>query len=66
MNLKTLLFRLLSAFILIIPAFYNGFPLVYSDTGAYISSGMELIFPIDRPITYGLFMRLCSLIEQTF
>jgi hypothetical protein len=42
-------------------AFYNGFPLVYSDTSTYLASGFELETPVDRPITYGLFLRLTSL-----
>jgi hypothetical protein len=44
-----------------IPAFYNGFPLVYSDTGTYIDSGMSLYVPVDRPIFYGLFIEIFSL-----
>lgn len=44
-----------------IDAFYNGFPIVYSDTSTYIASGLELETPFDRPITYGLFLRLFSL-----
>lgn len=46
---------------LLIPAIYNGFPLVYSDTGAYIASGFEGTVPGDRPISYGLFLRHSSL-----
>ncbi len=42
-------------------AFYNGFPLVYSDTSTYLASGFELETPADRPITYGLFVRITSL-----
>ncbi len=42
-------------------AFYNGFPIVYSDTATYLSSGFELETPVDRPITYGLFIRAASL-----
>jgi hypothetical protein len=42
-------------------AFYNGYPLVTSDTGAYISNGFELSFPRDRLITYSLFLRGTSL-----
>ncbi len=45
------------ALCLMIPAFYNGYPIVFSDTGTYIGSGVELYFPVDRPITYGLFIR---------
>lgn len=43
------------------PALVNGFPFVYSDTSTYISSGFELKTPIDRPIVYGLFIRLAGL-----
>lgn len=52
---------LLSACGLLIPAIYNGFPLVYSDTGAYIASGFQGTVPGDRPISYGLFLRHSSL-----
>ncbi|MCR9171150.1 MAG: hypothetical protein NXI10_01565 [bacterium] len=44
-------------------AFYNNFPLVYSDTGTYLDSGFKGIVPPDRPIFYGLFMRHVSLAE---
>lgn len=37
-------------------AFYNGYPLVYSDTGTYIGSGFEGQIPNDRPVVYGLFL----------
>ncbi|AII51812.1 hypothetical protein [Hymenobacter sp. APR13] len=47
--------------ILLSAALYNGFPLVTSDTGAYINSGFHLEVPRDRPIVYGLFLRLTSL-----
>jgi len=46
---------------LMLPAFYNGYPLVYSDTGTYIASGFEGKVPNSRPITYGLFIRHSSL-----
>ncbi|HLG03482.1 MAG TPA: hypothetical protein VI731_07790 [Bacteroidia bacterium] len=42
-------------------AFYNWFPLIYSDTGTYITSGFENFAPIDRPIIYGWFIRHSSL-----
>ncbi len=44
--------------ILMIVGFYNGYPLVYSDTGTYIFSGIEKFIPNDRPVTYGLFISL--------
>jgi hypothetical protein len=43
-----------------IDAFYNGYPLIYSDTGTYLASGFQLETPVDRPITYGLFIKLAS------
>lgn len=61
MLLKKVLFYLLAAFTLLIPAFYNGYPLVYSDTGSYIQSGMDLVIPEHRTIMYGLFVRFFSL-----
>lgn len=42
-------------------AFINGFPIVYSDTSTYLASGFQLETPFDRPITYGLFLRVFSL-----
>lgn len=45
------------AIILLWGALYNGFPLVYNDTGTYLSSGLTLELPLDRPIFYGLFLR---------
>lgn len=47
--------------LLIWPALYNGYPILYSDSGAYVASGMLLDIPIDRPITYGLFIRITSI-----
>lgn len=49
--------------ILSIIAFINGYPLVYSDTGTYVVSGWMLEVPIDRPIAYGLFIRLFASIS---
>ena len=48
---------LISCFI----GFYNSYPLVYSDTGSYLSSGFLGEVPLDRPIFYGLFLRHISL-----
>jgi len=42
------------------PAFYNGYPLVNSDDGTYINSGFMLYRPDDRPLVYGLFLRVFS------
>jgi hypothetical protein len=43
------------------PALYNGYPLLYPDTGTYIASGHSGIIPVDRPVFYGLFLRHISL-----
>ncbi|MCB9169021.1 MAG: hypothetical protein H6594_01560 [Flavobacteriales bacterium] len=43
------------------PAIWNGYPLLYSDSATYVVSGMRAFMPPDRPITYGLFIRITSL-----
>ena len=55
------LFLLSICFVLIWPALYNGYPLVYSDTGTYIAAGYTKEVPVDRPIIYCLFVRHMSL-----
>ncbi len=47
--------------ILLIPALYNGYPLVFSDTGTYLYSGFDGFVPKDRPLPYGLFVKAFSL-----
>lgn len=59
--LKTSITISLGAFVLLLSAYLNGFPIVYSDTSTYLASGFELETPFDRPITYGLFLWLSSL-----
>lgn len=54
-------FLFIASLVLLWGAFYNGFPIVYSDTSTYLSSGFEFETPADRPITYGLFIYLTSL-----
>jgi hypothetical protein len=41
-------------------ALFDNYPIVTADSGAYISSGFTMNPPIDRPIFYGLFIRLTS------
>src|SRR3972149_5980708 len=60
-NYKTLFVSIIGAISLLGFAFYNGYPIVYSDTSTYIASGFTLQPPVDRPITYGLFIWLTSL-----
>jgi hypothetical protein len=49
------------ALILIWPAVWNRFPLIFSDSGAYISSAFTFWVPVDRPLGYGLFIRFFSM-----
>ena len=42
-------------------ALWNGYPLLYPDSASYIQSGAILETPVDRPITYGLFLRVVTL-----
>jgi len=38
----------------------NYYPLMFSDTGSYVISGMTLELPNDRPVMYGLLINLTS------
>jgi hypothetical protein len=59
-----LLTWLLGTLVLSIPALWNGYPLVYSDTGTYIYSAADLFVPDDRPVGYGLWVRCTSLMSS--
>ncbi|MFZ4521612.1 MAG: hypothetical protein ACOYNC_07900 [Bacteroidales bacterium] len=50
-----------SAIVLCYLAFYNGFPYFYSDTGTYLWSGFGTYRPVDRPLSYGIFLKHTSL-----
>lgn len=52
-----LLYLVGTAFLIIALAFFNRYPLVYSDTGTYIRSAFTLHPPVDRPIGYSLIIR---------
>lgn len=47
-------------FLLLFPALYNGYPLVNSDFGTFLPSGFKPAMPVDRPITYGILLRIFS------
>ena len=52
----------ISAFVLLAPlllacAFWNGFPLIYYDTGAYVLEGLGWHFLAERSPAYSLFLR---------
>lgn len=63
-RLINLLMILAAAFVLLIPAIWNGFPHVYSDTGAYLATAFEGTIPLGRPTGYGLFIRYTALGNQ--
>jgi hypothetical protein len=56
-----ILYLISGTVVLSVAGFYNGYPLTFIDSGAYIRSGFTLVKPIDKPIIYGLFIRLTSL-----
>ena len=47
---------LLAACVFAWPVYWNGFPLVFSDTGVYIAAALEHFAPWDRPIFYSVFL----------
>jgi hypothetical protein len=46
----------LAAFALLAPALFNGFPLVFADTGGYLARPFERTLEIGRSALYGAFM----------
>jgi len=52
----------LAFFIFITPALWNGFPLIFTDSLSYLTSGVDIVAPVDRPIFYGLFIRTFNII----
>ena len=60
-NLKKYNIHFLGALMLLLAALWNHFPLVTSDTGAYIENAYHLYLPNDRPITYSYFTIISSM-----
>src|SRR6187402_892128 len=61
-NKSLLLQFVLTTILLSIPAFYNRYPFLYSDSGTYLVSLFDKQFvPMDRPFGYGFMMRFASL-----
>ncbi|MBS1940367.1 MAG: hypothetical protein JST38_05770 [Bacteroidetes bacterium] len=56
-KIRIALYLLCSTFLISALAFYNGYPLVFSDSGTYIRSAFTLVPPADRPVAYGLIIR---------
>jgi hypothetical protein len=46
----------LAALFLVWPAIWNGYPIVFADTGTYISQAIHRYAGWDRPVFYSLFM----------
>lgn len=55
-----------SALLLMWPAFYNGYPLVFADSGTYVASIVHGWVGWDRPIFYGLFLFVTHLTVSTW
>jgi hypothetical protein len=53
---STALVLVVAALLLLWPAFWNGYPLVFADTGTYLSQAIEHYAGWDRPIFYSLFL----------
>lgn len=51
---------LAGAGVLLWPALYNGWPLVFTDTGAFLFAALELHPQWDKPIAYSLFLHFLS------
>jgi hypothetical protein len=47
---------LAAAAVLLWPALWNGYPIVFADTGTYLSQALHLYAGWDRPVFYSLFM----------
>nr|WP_294531276.1 hypothetical protein [uncultured Rhodopila sp.] len=47
---------LAAAALLLWPALWNGYPIVFADTGTYLSQALHLYAGWDRPVFYSLFM----------
>jgi hypothetical protein len=52
----TALSIVLSAAALMWPSLWNGYPLVFADTGTYLSQAIEHYIGWDRPVFYSLFL----------
>lgn len=60
-KIRTAVGIVLGALLLLSHALYNGYPLIYPDTGTYIAACFDRFVPIDRPLTYSFFLRHSSL-----
>ena len=65
-NSNQILIIFFGTFLFLVLAIWNGFPFIFTDTLSYITSGIELIAPFDRPIFYGLFIRATGAIVKVW
>ncbi|MCE7530519.1 hypothetical protein [Polynucleobacter sp. IMCC 29146] len=61
-RLQNFILLLVTFSIFTAPATWNGFPLIFTDSLTYLVSGIDLVAPVDKPIFYGLFIRISNLI----
>jgi hypothetical protein len=59
--LKSFLAIVLGALFMMAAAFYNGYPIFFSDSHMYMLAGLESYQPMDHPMTYGYFIKIFSL-----
>ena len=59
-SVRLLPFLTMGGVIASVYGFINGFPLIFSDTGMYLRSGIEWFVPDNRPIMYGIFLAFTS------
>lgn len=48
------------------PALYNRFPLVFSDTGSYLTAAIQGSVPTDRPVYYSIFVSIVGLLQSLY
>ncbi len=60
-NLKTIGVLIIASILLCFFGWYNRFPLLHWDSAVYIYPAFQYYVPVDRPVIYGLFVRLSSL-----
>jgi len=64
--LSKILYFIITILILVAPALYNRYPLVYFDTGAYLERAVDFIPPFDRSIGYSIFIRCTTWLVSTW
>lgn len=60
-SFRNTFYYLLGAIAILAYAIINGYPIIYHDLSTYVANGFDINTPIDRPITYCLFVRVFSL-----